>query len=443
MKTAAAVAADQGVFRPSGKIGGADVYRIRCLAHGGTKRNLALWDGDGGSIGAKCHSHECSYEDIAKAHGFELTYSGIRYDRADGGHVERRRGAGKDYSGNRGSSKDTHLRIWSVDDPTATMVIVEGEKAAHALDCLDIDGVIAASWVGGSGNVKHVNFARVRGRAVVVWGDADTPGRAAARTAAASCLRAGARSVKMVDTTGLPDGADAADVTGAQARELLSNARAYKPKPSDISAPPQPSIDTLNIAHVYQIREEGDMPTPSLHRIVVDGVRMDIGDLSNLTSQAKFRNFYADLTGRWLTALPRGQWDIVVQALLDRRELIHPGHPAHPKSTEEKEETREWVQVYLDVQAENIDRGERGEIVEEIIADKAARQESYIHEDVAHLFLPDFLRWVNQRQDAGLTTRSLSARLRDIGWTPRAVKYRFMGKRTTRSVWLDSVDSVG
>ena len=40
--------------------------RIPCPAHGGTKRNLALWVNDDG-IAARCHSAGCSYADIATA----------------------------------------------------------------------------------------------------------------------------------------------------------------------------------------------------------------------------------------------------------------------------------------------------------------------------------------------------------------------------------------
>lgn len=38
--------------------------RVACPIHGGKDRNLSLWNGNSGKLGAKCHSHECSWKDI-------------------------------------------------------------------------------------------------------------------------------------------------------------------------------------------------------------------------------------------------------------------------------------------------------------------------------------------------------------------------------------------
>lgn len=223
-RSAGSIAARFGVYKPSGKKNGAEVYHIPCPAHNGKDKNLHIWDGTGGGIAAKCHSHKCSYQNIIGALGVEFTYSGLRYERADGTSVLRRRGPGKDLRRNHGSPDGLKARVWSVDTEGSILVFTEGEKAAHALDCLQLDGYTAAAWTGGAGVVGDVDFGLAANRQAVIWPDADDEGRAAGRTAAAKCWQAGAASVRVVDTAEMPEKSDAADVSAETALRLLQSA---------------------------------------------------------------------------------------------------------------------------------------------------------------------------------------------------------------------------
>ena len=95
--------------------------------------------------------------------------------------------------------------------PDATVLVVEGEKVVVAASQL-FENHVAVTWPGGSGAVGKADWRRLKGRDVVVWPDADTPGKKAAREVADHALRAGATSARMVTLpTGLPDGWDLAD----------------------------------------------------------------------------------------------------------------------------------------------------------------------------------------------------------------------------------------
>jgi putative DNA primase/helicase len=62
--------------------------------------------------------------------------------------------------------------------PGAVVVLVEGEKCADAYRALD-PATPTLTWPGGSGAVEHVDWEPLRGRRVVLWPDADEPGRKA------------------------------------------------------------------------------------------------------------------------------------------------------------------------------------------------------------------------------------------------------------------------
>jgi len=70
-RSAATIAAGYGVTRSSGSYEGSVAYRTPCPAHGGKDKNLSIWDGNDGSLGAKCHSHDCDYATIMRALGVE------------------------------------------------------------------------------------------------------------------------------------------------------------------------------------------------------------------------------------------------------------------------------------------------------------------------------------------------------------------------------------
>lgn len=63
--------------------------------------------------------------------------------------------------------------------PEPPVLIVEGEKSADAAGRL-VRTYVAVSMSGGCGGVRHADWTPLAGRRVVIWPDADAPGRAAA-----------------------------------------------------------------------------------------------------------------------------------------------------------------------------------------------------------------------------------------------------------------------
>ena len=78
------------------------------------------------------------------------------------------------------------------------VLLVEGEKSADAASLLLPDWV-CMTWPGGSKAVDKADFAPLKGRDVVLWPDADAPGRQAMNTAAKRAHAAGAASVRSVN----------------------------------------------------------------------------------------------------------------------------------------------------------------------------------------------------------------------------------------------------
>ena len=237
--TAQTVAARFGCKRPSGQKEGRPVFRIPCPAHGGTEPNLSLWDGDGGSIGATCFSQGCSYQSILDALGVEYTYENRKHYRADGSYVSRRRGHGKDFTGNTGSPEGVLVVLLNDADGNA-IVLCEGQKAADALAALEIPDITPAYWDGGGGGVDKADYSPLRDRHAILWPDAGPEGRAIMDKAAA-CLvdektrRLLPKSVKMVDVGELAKGQDAADVDHAAAEAILGTAAPYPYESSELS----------------------------------------------------------------------------------------------------------------------------------------------------------------------------------------------------------------
>ena len=101
-------------------------------------------------------------------------------------------------------------RIETLTDATR-VVIVEGEKCADALAGLTREvGVL--SWLGGSGAVLRTDWGALAGRKVILWPDADDPGREAMTRVAGELDRVGAAEVLMISPEKeRPDGWDVAD----------------------------------------------------------------------------------------------------------------------------------------------------------------------------------------------------------------------------------------
>ena len=234
--TVQSIAASYGHPRPAGTFQGRDVFRIPCPAHKGKDRNLALWEGDGGSLAAVCHSRGCSFQNILDALGEEFTYEARTYKgrRPDGAiyEVKRRRGPGKDFKGNFESPKGLLVKLAEGDAYENTVTLVEGEKAFDALASYALDGYTAAHWVGGAGLADQADYSPLKGRDVILWPGNDKSGLEAMQKAAIMAEAAGATSLRMVDVAALPAKADAADVPPTGAEALLASAEEYVTPPT-------------------------------------------------------------------------------------------------------------------------------------------------------------------------------------------------------------------
>lgn len=105
---------------------------------------------------------------------------------------------------------------------TATVVFVEGEKAAQAL----IDkGIVATCAMGGSkAPAEKTDWSPLAGKNVVIWPDADEPGAAYAEAVAVAMKTAGAKPAILPVPAGKAGGWDAADAVeeGADLTAILS-----------------------------------------------------------------------------------------------------------------------------------------------------------------------------------------------------------------------------
>lgn len=116
--------------------------------------------------------------------------------------------------------------------PDAIVLVVEGEKTADAAQ-RHFPDYVAVTWLGGSNAAGKADWSVLAGRRVVVWPDADRPGRNAADDVAKLATKARAVSVLEVSVPDdLPDGWDLADpVPGhVQIAELLASARPRAPE---------------------------------------------------------------------------------------------------------------------------------------------------------------------------------------------------------------------
>jgi len=106
------------------------------------------------------------------------------------------------------------------DRTAAALVLCEGEKATEATWEL-MPGHAALTWPGGGKAADKADFSPLKGRDVILWADADEPGRQAMKTAAKLARQTGAASIRWLNLPALaaargkgelPQGFDAADL---------------------------------------------------------------------------------------------------------------------------------------------------------------------------------------------------------------------------------------
>ena len=103
------------------------------------------------------------------------------------------------------------------DCPALPALVFEGEKKRAAVESVT-DAYACVSVLGGTNGVRKMDVSALRGRAVILWPDADAPGRAM-MSELGRRLSGIAASIAYIDTAGLPDGYDGGDLveTGADA----------------------------------------------------------------------------------------------------------------------------------------------------------------------------------------------------------------------------------
>jgi putative DNA primase/helicase len=97
--------------------------------------------------------------------------------------------------------------------PDRPVIIVEGEKACVALQSIVKHRYVVTTWSGGCRAHDKTNFKPLQGRKIILWPDADDPGRTAMHHIEIKLSKI-AQSVKTLTTNDLPDGHDAADFEG-------------------------------------------------------------------------------------------------------------------------------------------------------------------------------------------------------------------------------------
>jgi putative DNA primase/helicase len=123
--------------------------------------------------------------------------------------------------------------------PEAPVLIVEGEK------CVDAAGIlrkyIAMTWAGGSNAVDTADWSVLAARDVIIWPDADDPGRAAAAKIAA-ILEPIAKRVRVIAPNGQSPGWDIADAV-AEGMDRHAIARWAGEHITDKITPPAPDAE--------------------------------------------------------------------------------------------------------------------------------------------------------------------------------------------------------
>lgn len=82
--------------------------------------------------------------------------------------------------------------------PDAPVMVVEGEKAADAAALL-LPAYVVVTSLNGSKNAGKADWSPLAGRDVAIWPDADEPGLDYARKVGELVIKAGARTVRLVD----------------------------------------------------------------------------------------------------------------------------------------------------------------------------------------------------------------------------------------------------
>lgn len=150
-----------------------------------------------------------------------------------------------------------------------TVLLVEGEKTADAANSLLAGACVALTWPGGSNSVRFADWAPLAGRNVLVWPDNDTPGFKAMfgfqsergewkDGVAQFVMQAGAKDVRAVLPTDVPEGWDIAD----GATEGWDEAKALAYLKSHVAPVPTPERENFGTYALPTHTNKAPAPEP-------------------------------------------------------------------------------------------------------------------------------------------------------------------------------------
>lgn len=161
---------------------------------------------------------------------------------------------------------------------------------------------------------------------------------------------------------------------------------------------------------------------PASYRLRTDLGDMPIKSIDALTSATKFRNVFADSTGKVLPLMKPRLWETIAQALLDVCE-----DDVIEDSTEEGRAT-DWLDGYL----------AKSKIYQSVEAGAPLRKPflSASHDSRIAFFGDGLHFWLLKNRMEKVTKAEMSALLRAVGCDQVKVNIELDGKRTSRLVWL-------
>lgn len=112
--------------------------------------------------------------------------------------------------------------------PEATVLIVEGEKAADAARQL-LPDVVSITWMGGTAATLKADWSPLKDRRVIIWPDHDQPGHKAASDLRKHLTGIVSELTQIIPPDDKPEGWDIADATPEEAIKLLSDAKTTSP----------------------------------------------------------------------------------------------------------------------------------------------------------------------------------------------------------------------
>lgn len=141
--------------------------------------------------------------------------------------------------------------------PDAPAIIVEGEPCADALRPLATMYVVVA-WPGGSQALTKADLSPLKGRKLLLWPDADTPGINCMRRVAEQ-MHGQCPEVKYLDITGMPEGWDCKDAIEIDGWDWAKIVEWAKPR-ARVYEPPRPPPEANPLAEVARSQPEAPKP---------------------------------------------------------------------------------------------------------------------------------------------------------------------------------------